>query len=61
MPNPNSKKAEQIGQDRTYKDAVDACDAETGTYDDSLAQGAKPTDPGPGPLPNTPTPFVVKG
>lgn len=61
MPSPNAQKAMNIGQDRIYKDAVEACDAETGKYDESKAKGAKPTGPGPGPLPNTPSPFVVKG
>lgn len=57
MATPNADKAQSIGQDRPYKDAVDQCDAEKGTYDDTRSQSGKPNNPGPGPLPNTPNPF----
>jgi hypothetical protein len=58
--NPASEKVMDVGQDRIYKDASAKCDAAYGTYNGGLAKGAKPTIPGPGPLPNTPNPFTLR-
>ncbi|MEE9592240.1 MAG: hypothetical protein V3W28_01515 [Thermoplasmata archaeon] len=58
---PLSEKAKSIGQDRPYKDAIDACEAEKGVYSDDRNKGGKPTTAGPGTLPNTPSPFTLKG
>jgi len=57
MSNPNAEKAKSIGLDKPYKDATEMCDALKGKYDDSKANGAKPTNAGPGPMPNQPKPF----
>lgn len=58
MPDPNT-----IGQDKTYKDAVDAYDAEHGTYadkvDDTNTASRLPTVNMP--LAPNPNPFVLGG
>lgn len=61
MATPNSDKAASVGQDKTYKDVTDAYDASRGKYDGSRSDGGKPTQAGPGPLPNTPNPFTLTG
>jgi len=61
MPSPNAEKALSIGQDKTYKDATEMCDALKGKYDGSRAKMAKPKNAGPGTLPNQPSPFTLKG
>ena len=57
MPDEN---ASQIGQDKTYNDAVDAYDSKHGTYQDS-AEGLTPDQalPNGGALPAQPSPFKL--
>ncbi len=52
--------ADQIGQDKPYKDGADAYDAKHGTYEDS-AEGLTPDQalPNGGPLPAQPSPFKI--
>ena len=61
MASPNSDVAQGVGQDRPTQEMTEEYDARHGTYDGGLSKGAKPTDSGPGPLPNQPTPFTTTG
>lgn len=61
MASPNSDVAKNVGQGKTTPDMTQEYDKRHGTYDGSKSEGGKPTNAGPGTLPNTPSPFTTTG
>lgn len=62
MPSPNSDVSKSVGQGGSSQDMTQEYDKRHGTYSDDRNYGGKPAGPGPGTLPNTPSPITgIKG